>query len=135
MKIKDLPIEIQKVAILRTMDHYRLNNGKTNLKEILTLGVGQGFSWIETPESSKLGDKGCIWSNIDKGDFKDFYKLYPTINDIPEEAKKIILPGEKSYTSYKFKIVDFGKKLMENKITEYKGTMNGKKVTITIKYE
>ena len=102
MKIKDLPIEIQKLAELRWSECKNKAKHKIfdNNNDIYNC-----FEYAKTIEGS------LFWNNIKKGNYDEYYKLYP----------KVVKPKIDSIIN-------------EENRTIYFASINNKKARITIEY-
>lgn len=76
MLIKELPIQIQELALRRQKEYGNLPNIEGNLKF-----KSSSFSWMQTPEGHDF------WSKIKQGNFKGFYEIHPKI-EVTEELKE-----------------------------------------------
>lgn len=85
MKIKDLPEEIQEIALLRQEEHGNPRNAEIDLNK----GQSEkGFTWWKTPEGYSFWEKIYNYS-----DYTEFYKKYPKLESkqyytsIPTDVK------------------------------------------------
>jgi hypothetical protein len=92
MKIKNLPLEIQELIKIRMYEE----DGSHFVS----------LTWASTPEGHHF------WADIDKGDFDQFYKLYPKIDNKAKLNSPIYSNGKSIYY----------------------GSIKGKRVKITIEY-
>jgi len=70
MKIKDLPIEIQKLAELRWSECKHPGKHKTF---DINKEINNAFEYSATAEDSDF------WFAISRGEFDEYYKLYPKV--------------------------------------------------------
>ena len=71
MLIKDLPEDIKRIAIQRTIEY---RNENINIHEFT---VGGGFDWSKTIEYQANIN---IWSDVDNGKYESFYEFHKTDN-------------------------------------------------------
>ncbi len=74
MRISKLPVEIQTLVFIRQKEQ-----GDSRINNTLRLSQSKengNFNWDETKEGH------IFWSNIDKGKYEHFYKMYPTLASI-----------------------------------------------------
>ena len=77
MLIKDLPEDIKRIAIQRTIEY---RNNRTGIKfdiEIEDSSISYAFAWSETIEGKS---NGLLWSNVDSGKYEKFYEFHKTNN-------------------------------------------------------
>lgn len=72
MKIRDLPKEIEELALKRQEEQGNRPNGEVMLSEYRGSG---GFTWYDTPEGT------YFWGQINAGNFDVFYEKYPSYDN------------------------------------------------------